>query len=105
MQTFVTVIHVLTCIFLILLVLIQAGRGSDITATLGGSSNTVFGSSGGAEFLQKATSTLAAIFFVTSLGLTIYQSRQNRSLFENTAIPTAPAPAASAAAPATPEKK
>jgi preprotein translocase subunit SecG len=69
----------------------QSGKGADISATLGGSSNTVFGSSGGANFFTKATFFLAAIFMCTSLGLTIMGSREKRSVFDTGApLTTAP---------------
>ncbi len=98
-----TVIHVLTCIFLILVVLVQSGKGAEISASLGGSSQTVFGSSGGANFFTRFTSVLAAIFFATSLGLTIYKARSQKSIFEGAAVPppvSAPANAAPDTAPA-----
>lgn len=104
MTTLMTVVHVLSCVFLILVVLIQSGKGAEISASLGGSSQTVFGSSGGANFFTRLTSILAAIFFLTSIGLTMMSAREQRSVFENspiTAPSTAPAPAKTEA-PATP---
>ncbi len=92
MATFVTVIHILTCLLIVIVVLMQSGKGADISATLGGSSNTVFGSSGGANFFTKTTFVLAAIFGITSLSLTIMGSRANRSLFDS-AVPTSSIPA------------
>ena len=105
MATLTTVIHVLACVFLILVVLIQSGKGAEISASLGGSSQTVFGSSGGANFFTRLTSILAATFFITSIVLTIMGSREQRSVFETTPVTQAPAsttpavPAPSAAAP------
>lgn len=90
MTTFITVVHILTCILIVAAVLMQSGKGADISATLGGSSNTVFGSSGGANFFTKTTFVLAAIFMVTSLGLTILGGREKRSVFETGAAPAAP---------------
>lgn len=103
MQTFVTAIHIVTCILIILVVMLQSGKGADISASLGGSSQTVFGSSGGANFFTRFTSVAAAIFFVTSVTLTLLSAQSRKSIFEN-APATAPSPAVSLAVPAaTPE--
>jgi preprotein translocase subunit SecG len=98
MQTLVTVIHVITCILLVLVVLLQSGKGAEISTSLGGSSQTVFGSSGGANFFTRFTQTAAAIFMVTSLALTLMGGQSKKSLFEGMA--TAPA-AVQKAAPGT----
>ncbi|MBC7387008.1 MAG: preprotein translocase subunit SecG [Cryobacterium sp.] len=82
MGTFVTTVHIVTCVLIIIVVLMQSGKGADISATLGGSSNTVFGSSGGANFFTKTTFALAAIFMFTSLGLTVMGGREKRSVFD-----------------------
>ena len=85
MQTLVTVIHVITCILLVLVVLLQSGKGAEISTSLGGSSQTVFGSSGGANFFTRFTQTAAAIFMVTSLALTLMGGQSKKSLFEGMA--------------------
>jgi preprotein translocase subunit SecG len=90
MQTFITVLHVFTCILLVLLVLVQSGKGAEISASFGGSSQTVFGSSGGANFFSRFTSAMAAIFMITSVVLTIMGGRNRKSVFEG-AVPAAPA--------------
>ncbi len=91
MQTLVTVIHIVTCVLLVLVVLIQSGKGAEISTSLGGSSQTVFGSSGGANFFTKFTSAAAAIFMVTSLSLTLIGGQSKKSLFESSLeIPSAP---------------
>lgn len=107
MITFLTVIHITTIVFLVIAVLLQSGKGAEVSASFGGSSQTVFGSSGGANFFQKLTYALAAIFMLTSLTLTILPSRVKKSVFEGftpppATEPAAPAPAApvDAAAPA-----
>jgi preprotein translocase subunit SecG len=70
MQSVLVIIHVLLSVCLIVLVLIQRGKGSDIGAAFGsGASQTVFGSRGSASFLTRATAVLATLFFVTSLSL------------------------------------
>ncbi len=70
MVTIILVIHVLIAIALVVLVLIQQGKGADIGAAFGsGASQTVFGSRGAASFLTRTTAALAAGFFITSLSL------------------------------------
>lgn len=70
MQQLILIVHVLVCIAIVVLVLMQHGKGADVGAAFGsGSSNTMFGSQGAMSFLMKVTAFLAAIFFVTSLGL------------------------------------
>jgi len=73
-ETLVTVLiilHVVVCIFLISIVLLQRGKGADIGAAFGGSSQTLFGSRGAATFLNKLTTASAVIFMLTSLALTM----------------------------------
>jgi preprotein translocase subunit SecG len=79
MTTFLTILHVFVCLFLILVVLLQAGKGGGMGIAFGGSggSQTVFGSSGAGNFLTRLTSITAAIFMVTSLGLAHYSSQQD----------------------------
>ena len=89
MITFLTVIHIATIVFLVIAVLLQSGKGAEISASFGGSSQTVFGSSGGANFFQKLTYGLAAVFMVTSLTLTILPSRIKKSVFEGYTAPAA----------------
>jgi preprotein translocase subunit SecG len=91
MTTFVTVVHIITCFLIIVVVLMQSGKGADISASLGGSSNTVFGSSGGANFFTKTTFVLAAIFMFTSIGLTILGTREKRSVFDTAPATSIPA--------------
>jgi preprotein translocase subunit SecG len=77
-------IHVLVCIAVIILVLIQHGKGADIGASFGsGASNTVFGSQGSGSFLMKVTGFFAAAFFTICLilgSLATYSSKQSRLL-------------------------
>lgn len=101
MSTLITVVHVFTCVLLILVVMIQSGKGADISASLGGSSQTVFGSSGGANFFTRFTGGAAAVFMVTSLALTLIKDLNRKSVFEGAAPATTQqsSPAAPAAAP------
>ena len=70
MNTFLLVLHVMVCLVLILVVLLQRGKGSDMGAALGGGgSNTVFGSRGAGNFLTKLTTGAAIGFMLTSLSL------------------------------------
>lgn len=96
MQTLVSVIHVITCVLLVLVVLLQSGKGAEISASFSGSSQTVFGSSGGANFFTRFTSVAAAIFFVTSITLTLMGSEGKKSVFDDR-MGTAPAKTAPAA--------
>ena len=77
MQTLVFVIHVIAALGVIGLVLLQHGKGADAGAAFGsGASGSVFGSAGSANFLSRATATLAVVFFLTSLGLTYFSTRK-----------------------------
>lgn len=76
MVIFLTVVQVLVSLVLIGLVLIQKGQGSDIGSAFGsGASQTVFGSQGSANFLTRATGLAAAVFFLSSLGLSYLSTR------------------------------
>jgi len=85
MMTVLLVLHVLVCLTLILVVLLQRGKGSDIGAALGGGgSNTVFGSRGAGNFLTKMTTGAAIIFMLTSLSLAYLRTENSRSeLFDS----------------------
>ena len=99
MQTLLNVVHITTCVLLILVVLIQSGKGAEISASFGGSSQTVFGSSGGANFFTRLTTILAGIFMLTSVTLTMIANRQKKSIFEGQPV-AAPAETAAPAQPA-----
>jgi preprotein translocase subunit SecG len=94
-QYVVPVIHVLACIFLIVVVLLQTGKGADMGAVFGGGSQTLFGSSGAGNFLTKLTTGTAIAFMLTSLILTWGASRTPVSSLLN----RLPAPAAEPAPP------
>ena len=74
----VIAVHVIICITLVILILLQQGKGADVGAVFGGSSNTVFGASGAGNVLSRTTAALAALFFATSLYLA-YMSSQRAS--------------------------
>ena len=69
MTTLLTVLHVLFCVFLILVILLQTGKGSGMGAAFGGGSSTVFGPRGAGSFIGKMTGTVAALFMLTSMTL------------------------------------
>ncbi len=69
MISILLVIHVLAAVSIVVLVLLQQGRGADMGAAFGGGSQTLFGARGSANFLSRITGLLAAVFFVTSLTL------------------------------------
>ncbi len=94
MNTVFLIIHILACLGLILVVLLQTGKGASMGAAFGGSSQTVFGSSGATPFLAKLTTAVAVIFMVTSLGLAIIgRGGSSSSLMEHGAVPAKSAPA------------
>jgi preprotein translocase subunit SecG len=77
LQTVVIVVHLLVAIGVVVLVLLQQGKGADAGASFGsGASATVFGSQGSSTFLSRFTAILAGVFFVTSLGLAFFATRQ-----------------------------
>ena len=109
MSVVIVILHILVCLALIGIVLLQAGKGADIGAAFGaGSSQTMFGTRGAATFLQKATVTAAVTFMVTSLALTFISNRSKSSSVVKQALPGAPpapptsAPPGAPVAPATP---
>jgi preprotein translocase subunit SecG len=80
METLVLVIHILAALAITGLVLLQHGKGADAGAAFGsGSAGSVFGATGSANFLSRATAIAAVIFFVTSLGLTYFSSTRTES--------------------------
>ncbi len=77
MTIFLLILHVFVCIALIMIVLLQTGKGADMGAAFGGgSSQTLFGSTGASTFLSKATTGAAIVFMLTSLSLAYFSSHQ-----------------------------
>jgi preprotein translocase subunit SecG len=99
MSVLLIFIHVIVCVALILIVLLQTGKGADMGAAFGGgSSQTLFGSTGASTFLSKATTVAAVVFMITSLALAyISSNRTSKSIMTNTPAPVS--------APATTEPK
>ncbi len=80
MQTLVLVFHILAAVGIVVLVLLQHGKGADMGAAFGsGSAGSLFGSAGASNFLSRTTAVLAAVFFATSLGLTYFTSATKSS--------------------------
>ncbi len=76
MHTALLVFHTLLAISLVVLVLIQRGKGADIGASFGaGASQTVFGSQGAGSFLTRVTAIMATLFFITSLTLAYFSNQ------------------------------
>jgi preprotein translocase subunit SecG len=94
------ILHVIVCLALICIVLLQHGKGAGIGAAFGGSSQTVFGSTGAAPFLAKLTAVAAIVFMLTSLGLTFLGRQKEVSVMQGAGKPGASQTVP--AAPATP---
>ncbi|MGZ8442069.1 MAG: preprotein translocase subunit SecG [Candidatus Binatia bacterium] len=107
----VTILHVIVSVGLILVVLLQTGKGAEIGAVFGGSSSTIFGSSGAGNFLTRLTTGMAIVFMVTSLALGYFAGRKpSATIFDNrtpagatSAQPVAPAQQSTPPATAKPE--
>ena len=101
MTTFLIIIHVIVSIALIMIILLQTGKGADMGAAFGGgSSQTLFGSTGSSTFLSKATTLAAIVFMLTSLGLAYISCHNTRSSI----MIDEKAPIEQQAAPAAPEE-
>ena len=116
MTILLTFIHVVVCLFLIVVVLLQSGKAADLAGAFGGmGSQTAFGPRGSATLLSKATTLAAAIFMITSVTLAILATRgaaSSGSVLERQKAPAKSAPAqsgpaktATPAVPATPQSK
>ena len=96
LHTLVLVVHVLIGAMIVVLVLLQRGKGADAGAAFGaGASGTVFGARGSANFLSRSTAVLALFFFGTSLGLAYLgtQRKAPESLLDAVEAAQSPAPA------------
>src|ERR1700720_1986440 len=109
MTILITIIHVIVCLFLIAVVLLQSGKSGDLAAAFGGQgSQTAFGPRGAASVLSRATTWSAIIFMLTSITLSIYAARRTglTSVFSGAkASQTQSKPAAPAAPPAAPQNQ
>jgi len=89
MTVLLIIFHVLICMALIMIVLLQTGKGADMGATFGGgSSQTLFGSTGASTFLTKSTTLVAVAFMLTSLGLAyISSNKTGKSIMKDGTVP------------------
>jgi preprotein translocase subunit SecG len=103
MLTFVTIVHVIICVFMIFVILLQPGKDAGMGSALGGGAATsAFGGRGAVTFLSKLTGVFAVLFFLTSLGLSFVGLRSSVAAGGSVAAPP-PAQAAPAAPGAAPE--
>ena len=96
-ETGLLAVHVLVAAALVGFVLLQHGKGADMGAAFGsGSSGSLFGAAGSANFLSRTTAILATVFFLSSLGLTYFGSMRTgpKDIMKEGAVPTALQPAA-----------
>lgn len=92
MEIFLQIVHVVAVVAIIALVLLQQGKGADAGAAFGGGNSAgLFGASGSANFLSRATAVTATIFFCTSLALTWMSNRTARSAGVVESVPSVPA--------------
>ena len=97
MQTLILMVHILCAAGIVVLVLLQHGKGADMGAAFGsGSSGSLFGAAGSANFLSRTTAILATVFFLTSIGLTFFGSIKGKpaGLMEQGGVMEKLAPAA-----------
>jgi preprotein translocase subunit SecG len=86
MVSIVVSIHVIVCVAMCIVILLQQGKGAEVGAVFGGSSQTVFGASGAGNALTKATWGLAIIFFASSIFLALASARRvTGSIFDSSA--------------------
>ena len=109
MYTLGVIIHVIVCFLMIGAILLQAGKGAEMGAAFGGSSQTVFGSRGPGTFLSKVTVAAAIIFMLTSLSLAVLSKERTFSSTvidlnkkDTSSAPTPPAPATGETTPLAP---
>ncbi len=94
MELLVLIVHVIAALSVIGLVLLQHGKGADAGAAFGGgASGSVFGSAGSANFLSRITAVFALVFFLTSLGLTFFSTKQSdqTGVMKSQSVPAVPA--------------
>jgi preprotein translocase subunit SecG len=107
LHTVILTVHIIAGLSVIGFVLLQHGKGADMGAAFGsGASGSLFGATGSANFLSRVTAVLAAVFFLTSLGLSyIATSRPRESGSVMDSAPAQAVPAVPAQAPAAPDSK
>jgi preprotein translocase subunit SecG len=91
MITIITILHILVCVALVMIVLLQAGKGAEMGAAFGGASQTIFGSTGAMGFMTKLTTVAAIIFMLTSLVLALSSARKASSVMKERPAQAVPA--------------
>lgn len=82
METLILTAHVAIAVIIVVLILLQHGKGADAGATFGaGNAGTVFGASGSGNFLSRTTAILTAIFFASSIGLAVIAKNKSKALY------------------------
>src|SRR5210317_1988662 len=97
MVTILTIIHILVCIFLVSIVLLQHGKGADIGATFGGGGESLFGTEGPVPIMNKITTAEAVIFMITSISLAYISAHSTTSSVMGGYSAPVPAPTEQAA--------
>lgn len=82
MLTLIAILHILTALLIIVLVLLQDSKGGGLGIGGGSGSQSLFGSTGASNFLVKTTKWMAAVFALTSIGLTFYTNKKEKSVFD-----------------------
>ncbi len=104
MLTLLVMVYIVVCLFLILVVLLQQGKGADVAAAFGGAGSQVaFGPRGTTTLLHKLTTGSFVLFVVLCIGLSVLTARRSRSVTAGVKVPaaaTTPAPASEVPAPA-----
>lgn len=83
MYTLLVILYSIVCVFLILVVLLQQGKGSDVAAAFGGGSQVAFGPRGSATLLHKLTTGSFVVFVVLCLGLAVLSGQRGRSVVKD----------------------
>jgi preprotein translocase subunit SecG len=86
MEAFVTGLHIVLCLFLILVVLLQPGKGADFGAMMGGSTGQTGSAVQGATLIGKLTAVVAALFMLTSMSLAWFSNRPQESVISDEAM-------------------
>ena len=79
MVTILTIVHIMVCVFLVSIVLLQHGKGADIGATFGGGGESLFGTEGPVPIMNKITTAVAVLFMVTSISLAYISAHSTTS--------------------------
>ncbi len=101
MKPVLIILHVVICVALIIIVLLQKGKGAGMGAAFGGSSQTVFGSTGATTFMHKVTTIVAIVFMLTSLSLSFFFGQKKSASIMEGVTQTEGPPAEATAVPTT----